>query len=470
MQPRSFYAVLVAPFLFASVACGGSGGDSAAEPLPSADAGAASAADASPSTSSDSVADGGAAAVGSATPGATVAVHGTVTSYSDVPIAGRTVRIVDAKGARFDVVTDSAGGFVVPGVVTPYDVRVSPEGLTDGATIYFGIKDVAPYLHGEIATAQTWATQTFNVGVLLATACAGCAVDFVTKSPHGAGGASTSFPAGSSVANAVLQHQFVSDGSPSEPVTIHVLVHDAARTWFRYAEASLTAVAGRTSPGGLYTPDLVPVHPFTVSVQSAGVPANWQSELLATVMFADGAGINMLDTRGQASLSTNMPVIPSAAPSAYAWLMDPIGDSDATISDNVQAWSGTLLGASPSVVLTARGPVHDVVPAPHATVSLKGPGVSWTALPSTVTNFLLIDVAASRGVVTVFTDGGNVTWDRLDALGIAVSPGEQLLEIRTTPDADLAAFIAGDATKRKSLDRSVAGSASSQSWRFTLTP
>jgi hypothetical protein len=474
MYRSALRSLVVVPFLIAAVACGGSGGEGSSTNA-DADAGAGAASNAeggasgSGSTAPDagSNADGAAAAPGIAK---TIDVHGTVTSYADVPIVGRTVRVLDANGKHVDVVTDAVGHFAVPGVVTPYDVRISPEGLTDAASVYLGIEDPAPYLHAELATSQAWVTQTFNVGVLLATACATCQVSFVTKSPHGSGGATTNFPGGSSVASAAIAHSFVSDGSPSEPVTLHVLVYDAGRTWFRYEEASLTAVAGRTSPGGLHTPQLVPVHPLTVSLQAANVPANWQSDLLAAVTFPDGAAINILDTRGQLSLATNMPGIPGAVPSAYAWLTDPVSDTDPTIIDRVQTWGGIVPVATPSIVLSATAPLHDLVPAPHSMVSLKGPGMSWTAPPSTVTEVYLIDYAGSRGVAAVFTDRNSVRWEQLAALGVAVSPGEQLLEVRTTPHTDLAALVAGDPTKRTVSDRSAAGSTSSQSWRFTLSP
>jgi hypothetical protein len=474
MYRSAFRSLVVLPFFVAAVACGGSGGEGTTT---NAEGGAGAAADGEGgvSGSESTTADGGSADDGaSPAPGMakTVDVHGSVASYTDAPIVGRSVRVLDASGTHVDVVTDAAGHFEALGVASPYDVRVSPEGLTDAATIYLGIHDASPYLHAELATTpQAVVTQTFNVGALLATACATCEVSFVTKSPHGGGGVTTNFPAGSSVASVALTHSFVSDGSPSEPVTLHVLVYDAGRTWFRYEEASLTAVAGRTSPGGVHTPQLVSVHPLTVSLQAAGVPASWRPDLLASLVFSDGAATSILDTRGMPLLLTNVPVISGATLSAYGWSIDPIEDTDPTIGDDVQTRSGKFPMSTSAIVLSATAPLHDIIPAPHSTISRKGPGLSWSAPASTVTELVLIDAAHGRSVAAVLTEGVSVTWEKLDALGVSVTPGELSLNLAAVAHAGLSAVVAGDASIRRPLyDWSAAGSCSYQRWQFTLTP
>jgi hypothetical protein len=470
------YAVVVLPLLLAAVGCGGFGGEhSASGGTASLDGGGAASVDgpdggaaAVDASTSDPASGGGDAAAPSP---ARIDVHGTVSSfYDNATVASRPVRVRGADGKNVDVMTDATGAFTAPGVLTPYDVRVSPEGLTDYATVYLRLRDSAVHLTGFRTTPNPAnVTQTFNMGVLLPSNCATCQVTFASKSAHGRGATTVAFGSGSTTATGAVAHSFVSDGSPSEAVTMDILVHDVPATWFRYQQVSLTAVAGRTSPGGLFAPPLVPVYSVTTTLQTAAVPANWTPQMSLSLHLASGNDVQLL-TAGALTATTVLPDISGAGPWAYAWAVDPVNNSDATVTRDSQARSGYLSGATGSIALSASAPLQDVVPAPHGTSSVAGPGISWAPAPSTVTSTYIVD-ASNRGAY-VITEGSQIAWADLASLGIQVAPGAYSMSFITTPDTTLASYVAVDPAVRKtfSFDNAVAASNSYARWPFTLTP
>src|SRR5690606_14278037 len=147
------------------------------------------------------------------------------------------VVLVDASGARDEVVSDEGGRFALGGVVPPYDLAVGPPPGDDGAhaslaAAYLGLQRTDPFVELPARRAASPGSARVRV-VARARGCASgrCRVLAATRSASGAGQASA--PCSESDEPLALEVDHAWRAPPpahGERLDVHVLVVDDA-TW-----------------------------------------------------------------------------------------------------------------------------------------------------------------------------------------------------------------------------------------------
>jgi hypothetical protein len=132
-----------------------------------------------------------------------------------------------------------------------------------------------------------------------------------------------------------------------------------------------------------------------------------------------------------------LPLVPLAAFRAFAWAEEPAAARAHAhvIGWSSLAWSAPIATApaAPSrvSVASARGAAL-TSPGVDGGISRRGRGVAWSSPPGALVTVSLRDVARERDVVRAHTGGSELSWKRLDRLGVArPATGEHLLDLVT---------------------------------------
>jgi hypothetical protein len=432
-------------------------------------------ADPSAGESAATPAAAGAAPSGTAPEGATIDVQTTVVGYVfDTPLASRAVRIVDALGKHFDATTDASGGISVHGVTTPYDVVVAPYGATDFPTVYLGLLGAKPFLYGSTDySAMAWGDHTFKTRLSVSPCKAtSCTIAIATKSAQGAGSGAATYVAGATVVDVDVRHRFQLVGQSSETVAMHVLVHDAVVGSYSVASTNLPIIIpGTSSVGPLVPMPTVVRGPVTLDSRLPGVPTVWEQSGHLSITYADGASV-ALDPDFSGTIAVKLPNIAGAKISVSASAYDPAGNLDDTIDNRVSGWSAPVaISSATSVTVAGASLAQNLVPGPHASLSIKAAGISWDARSTTMTSLSLSDLTNKKLLAYVWTEGASVPFEALEALGIVLVPTQAAFQLSSYPANDMAAFTSSDPTVRGRLaSQLAAGATSSQRRQFQLTP
>jgi hypothetical protein len=416
-------------------------------------------------------------------------ILGVVATESDEAVRDRRITVVDARGRRFDAVTDARGGFALDEVVTPYDLVVAATAGADsksGATVFLGLKRADPYVE-LLERAATWGEESgvnpspvviapqIVRAAIPADSCpkGGGTIFLVTTSMAGAGSATvrcdgsgrrsspteSESPLSEAAIGIDVSHAFRS--ADSGMVDVHVLISNEARTTFAYARKreTTTAQPGTTTDIGVIEP-IPPVGSSSTLVLGAeeGDRSGW-SWTTEVVLEADGVsrGVGaepqtqkreglgfVFATSTRPYEAMNVPLLPGlvvrTTVSATHPRFDGRGQSGA--HQSLRAWSGpSWLGSIPPLLSMPRAP-EMVRPAPGSIFSRHGQGFAWRTSdgegPSGLVKMTVTDRARGGAVrYTVMTEGSEVTLAKLSTLGLSgsLAVGDHTLDLATTPSA-----------------------------------
>lgn len=396
-------------------------------------------------------------------------VTGWVATDLDEPIRGRTVRIVDARGARYDVVTDGRGGFAIREVAVPYDLVVAP-GASSPATVHLGLLRSDPYieLFERDGPTPSPARQTIRVGVRAPGCGASCRVTVVTTSPSGAG--TTTMPCGNGERVVVVDVDHGWRGlalQPEELIDVHVLVDDASNASFAYARIDgVVSAPGDTLDVGIVAPEPVPAtDAITVGAMGGGgalVDWSW-----TTSVALDVSGDRARQDPGfvfaaapAASATVRLPLIPRVEVRATVSARHPQSDAHGAFHRSTEVWSGARpLSVDPIALEVAAGP-EMVRPEIGGRFSQRGLGFEWSAMDvGALYTLTVVDTTRGGARFRVLTTEHEVPLGRLALLGLPkLDLGDHIADLSAALRVGVADAASPDpAVRRQRQDRTRPG-------------
>ena len=398
-----------------------------------------------------------------------VDVSGWVATDLDEPIGGRTVRIVDARGARYDVVTDGRGRFATGEVAVPYDLVVAP-GASSPATVHLGLLRPDPYIEifERDGPTPSPARQTIRVGVRAPGCGASCRVTVVTTSPSGAG--TTTVPCGKGDGVLVVDVAHGWRGlalQPDELIDVHVLVDDASNASFAYARIDGVASApGDTLDVGVVAPEPVP------ATDAVDIGAKGGGEALVDWSWTTSVALDVSGARASqapgfvfaaapaASLPIRLPLIPRVEVRATVSARHPQSDARGAFHRSTEVWSGARpLSVHPIALELAAGP-EMVRPETGGSFSQRGLGFEWSAMDvGALYTLTVVDTARGGARFRVLTAEHEVPLGRLAQLGLPkLDLGDHIADLSASPRVEVADAASPDpAVRRQRQDRTRPG-------------
>lgn len=398
-----------------------------------------------------------------------IRVAGWVVTESEEPIRGRTVRLVDARGARYDARTDDRGGFAIDEVAAPYDLVVAP-GASSPVTVYLGLLRSDPYIELSERSGPTPspAHLSIQVGVHVPGGRASCRVNVVTISPSGEGTATMPCGEGEGVLVVDVEHEWRGLAQkPEEPVDVHVLVDDASNASFAYARVDGVASApGDTLEVGVVTPEPVSTTDaiFVGAEGDGGALVDWSwtasVELDVSGDRARRAPGVVFPTVPAASMTVRLPLIPRAEVRAAVSARHPRSDARGAFLRSTEVWSGTrALSVEPLALEVEAGP-EMLRPETGRGLSRRGLGFEWSKMDDVALYTLtVIDTMRGGARYRVLTEEHEVALGRLAILGLPeLDLGDHVADLSTSPRVRLADAASPDPdVRRRRHDRTSPG-------------
>lgn len=409
-------------------------------------------------------------------------VAGVVATDLDDPIVGRRVVLVDARGARHDLLTDEDGGFVVPGITAPYDLAVAPAKSGGPTTVHLTLHRGNPWVELSERDGPTppLESQTIRVAVR-APAChaSPCWVTATTASPSGSGTATAACDLETDVTLIDVEHRWRGLAvPPGERIAVHVLVGNEDRSSFAYSRVDGVAAApGETTSLGVTEPAAVPAsEPVTIGAKGGrGALTDWRWSTSVFLVSGDPLGPAngfLFAVAPEASTTVRFPLLAGVKVSASAAASHPRGGGEGGFHRSAEVWSGKRdLTVDPIELEIAPGP-EIVRPASDGTLSRRGLGFAWRSLGIAALSTLTV-ADTTRGSVRfrVMTAGEEVSFARLAQLGLPkLELGDHVLDLWTYPGGGAEDAVSPDsALRRRRTDRSRAGVATYLRVPFQVT-
>lgn len=410
-----------------------------------------------------------------------VRIGGRLVTEDGVPIVGRSVVLVDARGARTEILSDDGGAFWIANVVVPYDLAIeaAPSGPRAAPTVFFGLARADPVveLSERDGPPVPPAAQTLRMTIRPPACRAGpCTLRIVSTSASGSGAATVTCSRPEPVI-ATVEHAWSAPAIPAnETIELHALWADEAAASFAYARrAGIAASAGGAAElGAMQLAPVAATGPLVVHADAPAWDPTW-SWSLETWLRLPGGGSMTLGAAGGPDQMRHLPVLAGAAVRVGAWARAPSAGEHPYFERAAQAWSGTRPIAAGSIVLdVARGPVG-VRPTIDGTLSRGGVGIAWANPAPTAprtTEATMTDVADGKLAWRVFTMGEEIPRGKLERLGIdRLDPGDHVLALTSTPGHTVEELVDGDpSTRHARFDVARAGTAAYERYRFRVTP
>jgi len=407
-------------------------------------------------------------------------VTGIVTTDRDEPLVGRSVVLVDARGARHERFADADGTFSAKGILPPYDVVVGSSS-SGPAIVHLGLRRSNPWLElfERSAPTPSLPSQTIRVGVRGA-ACdvPSCTVMVMTASASGFGSTTSACEHGNMAVVDVEHRWHALAVSSGEQIDLHVLVADGARSSFAYARIEgAPAAPGDLVDAGVVEPAPVPAtDPIWVGVVDGAALTDWRWSTSVFLDFSgdpDGASTGFLfATAHEASMTVRAPLIPRSRMFASVVARHPRADEQGGFHRSGEVWSGARsLSVDPVQLEIAAGP-EVVRPGASGALSRRGLGFAWR--PSAAAALSTMTVAdTTRGNVRfrVLTTGNEVPLAQLARLGLPkLELGDHMLDLSSAPGVGADDAVSPDAAvRRKRSDRTRAGRATYLRVPFQVT-
>jgi len=377
-----------------------------------ADAG--SGGDAAGRTDASTSGDGGVAPDGAGPAGTTIA-GSVIDMWTSGPFPSLGLRLVGADGVAQDVVTDPNGKFSAPNVVVPYDLAILRDGTATPLTGYLGLSQVTPRI-------PWWSDRGVQRSgdVKVAVDVPSCGADRCTVTVAMQGGDSDSPNAEGEVTlgaprfEATLSMRFF--GATSRGATIWAIVKNPAGTYYAAGAASVTVTDGVTTTAPAIAPKAVGVAgAFSVEAEPVGIPAAWGVPNIAPFMRLPGGAQMYLPRVSTGMLSTIVPQIPGASAWAGITWRDPLDRNT-----YAQAWTKEVPVGTTLVKAKAYGPPTILQPQSGADLVMAD-AIEWddgVGAPATY----YLDVGGAGSWLTLQTNSTRVSFQRLAALGMTVTP------------------------------------------------
>ncbi len=384
-------------------------------------------------------------------------VSGVVATDLDAPVTLRSVVLVDARGARHDLVTDADGRFRAPDVLPPYDVAVaSPSGLL---TIHLGLRRSAPWIElvERDGPLPSHPSQTIRIGVHTGW-CSSCAVTALTVSPLGAGTLTTTSEGGKPLTVVDVEHRWRGMAVPNgERIDVHVLVVTGDKTTFAYGRREgLVALPGEIVDFGVIeTAPVATTEPLVIEAGShAATLVDWRWS--TTVFLGVSAGPASPEARflyeaaTDSAVTLRAPAMPGLGIHANIVATHPRSDEQGGFHRSTEVWSGRRALSNDSIELAVDVGPETVRPLPGGTFSRRGSGFEWRSTRlGNLARLTVADVARSRVRFRVITAGQEVPLARLARLGAPkLEPGDHLLDLSTAADVAIDDAVSPDVAVR----------------------
>jgi hypothetical protein len=410
-------------------------------------------------------------------------ISGRVEADDGLPIIGRPIAVVDARGKRSEVLSDEGGGFNVPDVSRPYDLVVAgaPSGAVRTPTIFLGLTREDPFieLFERDGPTPRPAAQKLRFAVKPPPCNAGaCAIAVASGSASGAGASSVAYR-DEPLISFEIEHQWLGPiVGAKESIALHVLVFDEARTTFAHAcRDGIRAEAGDLTELGILEPASVPASgPVVVSAIARGPAAAW-SPSIATWLDLPGETALSFTYGSKREEALRIPLVRGASLRANAWMQHPAVPDRPQLHSALQAWSGTQRVASEGGAVSLELPFAPtpIRPEMDGQLSAGGLGIAWMnpkSAPTPLTEITIGRVEIGTLRYRVFTNGEEVPFARLALLGLqALAPGDHVIGLTSSPANTLDDLVHPDASIRHARhDPRRAGAASYQRFRFQVTP
>lgn len=358
--------------------------------------------------------DGGVAPDG-ATPAGSAIAGSVIDMWTNQPMASIGMRLVGADGVAQDVVTDTSGKFSAPNVVLPYDLAILRDGTLTPVTGYLGLSQVTPRVRwGSDRGSQR------SGDVKIAVDVPSCGADRCTVMVAMRGGDSDS-PGSEGVVTmgaprfeTTLSMRFF--GPTTRAATIWAVVKNAAGSYYAAGSTSVTVSDGGTTIAPAIAPKAVAVAgTFSVEAESVGIPLTWSVPNIAPFLRLPSGPQMYLPQVSTGLLSTTVPQIPGASAWAGITYRDPLDRNT-----YAQAWTKEVPVGTTLVKAKAYGPPTILQPQSGADLAMAD-AIEWDDGVGTPATYYL-DVGGAGSWLTLLTDGTRVSFQRLAALGMTVTP------------------------------------------------
>jgi hypothetical protein len=396
-------------------------------------------------------------------------VAGFVVDDAGVPVLGRSLVVVDARGRRLELMTDDGGMFHAMEVVPPYDVAIeaAPSGPVIVPSAYLGLRRSNPRfeLLEHDGSAEQAPSQTVRVALPAPPCSSGpCWLSVVTTSASGAGAASRTFDASQGPLVVPVTHAFRTDEvAESETIDVDVLTGDASFTELAYAHVGgVDALPGEATDVAATASAIATSGPVTVDAAGAAVPPAWEWSVATWLELPSGASMPLQYVSGPA-LVTRVPLVAGASLGAAAWAQRPEGEDGPRRS--AVAWSGPLDLGTARVRLDLHPGVELARPTEGGRLSRRGTGIAWSPSSSWAITASLLDATDGKHVFVVHTAGSGISLRRLERLGVALPAlGPHILDL-----TEHAATSVDDFVDERRAPSARPGASAYQRVRFVVT-
>jgi hypothetical protein len=396
-------------------------------------------------------------------------VAGYVVDDAGVPVLGRSLVVVDARGRRLELMTDDGGMFHAMEVVPPYDVAIeaAPSGPVIVPSAYLGLRRANPRfeLLEHDGSAEQAPSQTVRVALAAPPCSSGsCWLSVVTTSASGAGAASRTFDVSQGALVVPVTHAFRTDEvAESETIDVDVLSGDASFTELAYAHVGgVDALPGEVTDVAAAASAIATSGPVTVDAAGAAVPPAWEWSVATWLELPSGASMPLQYVSG-AALVTRVPLVAGASLGAAAWAQRPEAQEGARRS--AVAWSGPLDLGTARVRLDLHPGVELARPTDGGRLSRRGTGIAWSPSSSWAVTASLLDATDGKHVFVVHTAGSGISLRRLERLGIPLPAlGPHVLDL-----TEHAATSVDDFVDERRAPSARPGASAYQRVRFVVT-
>lgn len=367
---------------------------------------------------------------------ARIRIDGVLDTNGASPSRGLTIGVVDAQGERFATTSDEHGGFVVEGVVAPYDLMV------DGVVAWLDLTSSDPHVAIDEGPPPpvTW-VQSVRLH-LPHSACPipGGTIHAMTRSTTGAGARSLSCERAHATANDEMlmevTHVFRTPPIDGDTIALDIVVANSPgndKTDFAHGRIGSIAVeAGSVVDLGDVTLEAVSDSILVSMGTEAGTLLGWAWRNEVSVGFG-GDGRVLFAAAESPRQELRLPVLDDlwVYPILTAW--DRRFDGRLGISQFVQAWGEPHRAKGESVTLSMPEPPAVARPQPNGSFSRGEWGFMWSAAVPSL-SMVVVDDEQHRLRLRVFTNDSQVSLDRLRSLGAReLDSGRHSFELTTSP-------------------------------------
>lgn len=358
-------------------------------------------------------------------------VRARMVSVERVPVPDQRLVLIDQSGARREATSDIDGIVRFDGVIAPYDLAVEPTAGTTQAPRYFLDLDRAdPEIMLGVGFGTPPDPTTVQVTLHLP-ACGAppCAVQVQANGPGISGSTSMSYNAGQTQAVVEMSVQFNRDYKPGRSATLSALTYDQPHAQFAHAVVGISPTPGTTARATLSPISVGATAPVMLSLEDSGHPAAWSRQIQSSVKLPSGAHFSLFTVQSP-SLVMRYPNILGAQIHAYGTVRAPIDrDTPRWQRGMSQAWVAPQPTSVSSITLKATRAVQATAPVEGGSIS-RASVVRWKRAAPGITTLQIGDILSERRMFEVYTDGLEVSFARLERLGMPRLPtGKYSLEL-----------------------------------------